>query len=128
MTILFDGNGGIFAERNTTTAEALVLHLPEGMTLLCNGLHLIPKDGAVQLHKGALRPGENAFSLRTENRLYPCESLYFTGKSVTPGGFSAERVLIAQHKKLCEMERSLREMKLRLEAHERKLKKNLLFS
>ena len=103
MRLLYDGKTAFFAERGKTFSRPIVIRLPEGFDLLCNGAHFPAKRGTVTLPQDALHRGENRISLRGEKSVIPAESLFFDGATVFPVGFASDTMLVQEHLALSEL-------------------------
>ena len=127
MTLLFDGSNAFFAERDSVCAEKLILHLPKGTALLCNGIGFYADSGAVHIPKATLHEGENRLHLRVENRLYPCEGLLLSDGKVTPIAIPAEKILLSLFKQLQAQKQALDALTSRVERIEQKTAAKRLF-
>lgn len=127
MKVLFDGKNAFFAERGGTHIEKLILHLPRGAALLCNGIGFYADGGAIHLPKSALREGENRLHLRFANRLFPCESLTVADGKATPTGLPRDEILLSLLEKSERESARLEALLQRVESIEQKTTAKMLF-
>ena len=128
MTLLFDGENAFFAERERCFARPLLLTLPAGYDLMCNGKHLHARQNRVTLPHSALVRGENRLALRAANRIIPAESLFFDGTSTLPVGLPADALLVREHLALCELKETVHALRERIASLEKAAESRRLFT
>ena len=128
MTVLFDGVRAFFTERGSLHTDKLILHLPRGAALLCNGIGFYADGGAIHIPRSALHEGENRLHLRINNRLFPCEGITVTDGIATPQGLPTEEILLSLCKKIETQREALEGLSERVAALEQKNKAKMLFT
>lgn len=128
MTLLFDGKNAFFAEREKHFGSPAVLFLPDGYDLLCNGKHLLAHRGRVSIPMSVLHHGENRLALRSQNHIFPAESLFFDGVSVLPVGLPADELLVREHLALRELTETVHALRERIISLEKAADSRRLFT
>lgn len=120
MTLLFDGDRLLFAERRGCLCRTLSLYLPFDGVLTLNGTaHFASIDKVIRIPMRRFSEGSNTLIFKRDRRTYSVEGLFRAGEALRPTGFPCEDTAVALLSRLEALEGLVAELSDRL-AEERR--------